>query len=208
MKRFSRLRQLLVGFLWISFGGLVLGSSGCSNSLVVKAEIPPPMVDSLPLVMGVHYDESLRNYTYVEENKDREEWTIDNGAAQVNMFATILPEMFDKVVQVPDINNVGKDQPDLIFSPLIEQFQYSLPRETRINVYEIWIKYNMRVYDTQGELVADWIMTAYGKTPTAFIKSKEKALNEAMVVALRDAGASFSIGFKRVPEIRAWLENH
>ena len=206
MDRISRLcnplRALAVAaFLW--------GLGGCSNSLVVKGDFPAPVVDRLPLVMGVHYDDRLRNYTYVENNKDREDWTIQNGGAQVQLFETILPQMFDKVVPVGAVEPAGGNHPaDLVFSPLIEQFQYSLPRETRVNVYEVWIKYNMRVFNAQGDLVADWIMTAYGKTPSAFIKSKEEALNEAMVVALRDAGASFSLGFKRVPEIRAWLDRH
>lgn len=206
MRKVTRYRPLLQWLITVWLIGSLLG---CSNNLVVKGNFPTPMVDKLPLVLGVHYDDSLKNYVYVEANEDREEWTINNGAAQVKLFSTILPGMFTAVVEVdemgPPINHQGAD---LIFSPLIEQFQYSLPRETRINVYEIWIKYNMRVFTPQGDLVADWIMTAYGKTPTAFIKSKEEALNEAMVVALRDAGASLSIGFGRVPEIRAWLERH
>jgi hypothetical protein len=49
-------------------------------------------------------------------------------------------------------------------------------------------------------------MTAYGKTPTAFLQSDEAAVNLAAVVALRDAGAHFATSFSRVPEVAAWME--
>jgi hypothetical protein len=48
-------------------------------------------------------------------------------------------------------------------------------------------------------------MTAYGKTPTAFLQSDEAAVNLAAVVALRDAGAHFVTSFQRVPEVAQWL---
>jgi hypothetical protein len=50
-------------------------------------------------------------------------------------------------------------------------------------------------------------MTAYGKTPTAFLQSDEAAVNLAAVVALRDAGAHFATSFTRVPEVAAWMES-
>ena len=55
-------------------------------------------------------------------------------------------------------------------------------------------------------LVWNWTMTSYGKTPTAFLRSDEAAVNLAAIVALRDAGANFATGFTRVPEVREWLE--
>jgi len=206
--------------------------AGCSNSLVVEGQFPSPMVDKLPLSLGVHYEDGFRKYVYEEKSEDRSKWTIDSGKAQIELFNTILPAMFNKVVMVdklPEIAITEATDPidevelppaasapqepalsevDLYISPRVDEFQYAMPRETKVNVFEIWIKYNMRVYNSEGQLIADWIMSAYGKTPTAFMKSKEEALNEAVVMALRDIGASLSLGFSRVPEIRAWLEQH
>lgn len=243
--------------------------AGCSNSLVVEGQFPSPMVDKLPLSLGVHYEDEFRQYVYEEKSEDRSKWTIDSGKAQIELFNTILPAMFNEVVMVDELPGVAqafeateafeatpeedtgitddaetetdaspleetesttrsslaenKDTPpmvaelaaadtdkpvDLYISPRVDEFQYAMPRETKVNVFEIWIKYNMRVYDSEGQLIADWIMSAYGKTPTAFMKSKEEALNEAVIMALRDIGASLSLGFSRVPEIRAWLEQH
>lgn len=97
---------------------------------------------------------------------------------------------------------------DLYIVPYIKEFQYSSPKETRLNVYEVWFKYNIKVYDNQRSLIADWIMSSYGKTPTAMLKSKDKAMEQAVVMSLRDLGASLSLGFQRVPEVRDWLASN
>jgi hypothetical protein len=60
-----------------------------------------------------------------------------------------------------------------------------------VKVYEIWMRYGFELVTVSGEPIADWTMTAYGKTPTAFLRSDEAAVNLAGVVALRDAGAHF-----------------
>src|SRR5690606_9414731 len=95
---------------------------------------------------------------------------------------------------------------DLILVPSVEEIQVAMPFETQLKVFEVWLKYNISVYDGQGQPVADWIMTAYGKTPSRFLSSDEDALNQAAVVALRDAGARLLVEFRRVPEIHAWLQ--
>ena len=49
-------------------------------------------------------------------------------------------------------------------------------------------------------------MAAYGKTPTAFLRSDQAAVNLAAVMALRDAGANFATSFTRVPDVAAWMD--
>ena len=186
---------------------LLLLLGGCTNTLVVEGDFPSPRVNQLPITLAVHYDEAFRKHTYEEKSKDRAKWVITSGPAQMDLFNRVLPGMFSEVVEVSEIPP-APGTADLILAPAINEFQYAVPRETKVNVFEVWIKFNLRVYDRDGELVADWILPAYGKTPTAFLKSKEEAMNEAIIVALRDIGASFSLGFTQVPEIRAWLEQH
>ena len=55
------------------------------------------------------------------------------------------------------------------------------------------------------ELLAEWPITAYGKTPTALLQSAEEAVNLAAVVALRDAGAHFVTSFGATPDVAVWL---
>ncbi|MEC9223913.1 MAG: hypothetical protein VYE56_08480, partial [Pseudomonadota bacterium] len=96
---------------------------------------------------------------------------------------------------------------DAVFAPAIEEFQLALPAKTKLDVYEVWIKYNMRLLTAEGDYIADWILTSYGKTPTETFRSVADGINEAAVVALRDLASSFSLSFGQVPEVRDWLSS-
>ncbi len=184
----------------------VLFFSGCANKLTVKGDYPTPIIKKLPYILGVNYDKNFTEYKYVESKKDREEWTINIGQAQTKLFSTVLPAMFNDVVVLNSVTgNTAMQGVDLIFSPILTDFQYNMPSETKVQMFEVWMKFNVRVFESDGEPIADWIMTAYGKTPSLIIQTKETALNEAMNVALRDAGARLSLTFVHVPEVRNWL---
>jgi len=65
----------------------------------------------------------------------------------------------------------------------------------------------MRLLSAEGDYIADWVLTSYGKTPTETFRTVETAINEAAVVALRDLASSFSLSFSQVPEVNDWLNN-
>ena len=83
--------------------------------------------------------------------------------------------------------------------------QFSLPSETKLNLYEVWIKYRIGLYDNRGGHLIDIPLTAYGKTPTEFMLGREKAMQSAMDQALRDAGARLALGFPRDQAVQEWL---
>ncbi|PAJ76176.1 hypothetical protein CJF42_01480 [Pseudoalteromonas sp. NBT06-2] len=182
--------------------------TGCKSTLTVKGQFPTPVVNKLPYTLGVIYDSDFRDYQYTEKDTKRDEWEIEVGEAQLKLFNTVLPAMFTDVVSVTDIKNKQNYSIDIFFKPHVDELQYNVPAETKLNMFEVWIKYNMKVYDNAGLLLADWILTAYGKTPTSFMQSQESALNEAMVIALRDAGAGLTLKFSHIPEIHNWLKKH
>ncbi len=186
---------------------VVLLLSGCATKVEVSGNFPKPIFHQIPLSVGVFYPELFSQYTYQEANEDRSDRTIGIGTAQVQLFRTILPSIFKNVVPVASAKSPNPAQPiDLVLTMAVDDFQYTVPSETRIDMYEVWIKYNLQLFDPQGQLIADWILTAYGKSPTAMMKSEGAAINEAMIVALRDAGAGFAMSFDKVPEIRQWLQ--
>lgn len=185
--------------------------SGCNQSLELKveSEVPTPLVSKIPMSMGVFYGDNFKNYVYTEDSTDRPNWAIESGPSQVALFNQILPSMFRDVREVNSlaVSEAG-DQVNAILVPSIEEMQFSLPRETRLDMYEVWIKYNIRLLETNGDLISEWPITAYGKTETEFMKNREKGLNGAMELALRDAGAKLAIGFPEVMEVKQWLASH
>ena len=181
--------------------------SACGvNNVVVQGSFPTPNISPLPLSVAVFYDPALTEFAYIEYSETgTEEYNIASGQSHVELFNAVLPAMFDEVVVVGSLEEAEMLGVDAIFAPLIEEFQLALPSKTKLDVYEVWIKYNMRLMAADGEYIADWVLTSYGKTPTESMRSAESAINDAAVVALRDLASSFSLSFAQVPEVRDWL---
>lgn len=184
---------------------IALVGCGVSN-VVIEGSFPTPNINKLPLSVAVYYDPALTEFAYIEYSETgSEEYNIASGQSHVELFDAILPAMFDSVVVVNSVEAAAAQGVDAVFAPVIEEFQLALPSKTKLDVYEVWIKYNMRLMTAQGDYIADWVLTSYGKTPTESLRSVEAAINEAAIVALRDLASSFSLSFTQVPEVRDWL---
>ncbi len=195
-------RGKLIGLL---FAAALLASCGVSN-VTIEGSFPTPNISKLPLSVAVYYDDALREFSYLEYSETgQEEFNIASGQSHIQLFNAILPAMFDSVVVVNSMEEAEAIGVDAVFMPLIEEFQLALPEKTKLDVYEVWVKYNMRLVTANGDYIADWVLTSYGKTPTETFRSVEAGINEAAVVALRDLASSFSLTFSQVPEVNDWL---
>ncbi|ALO47566.1 hypothetical protein [Pseudohongiella spirulinae] len=181
--------------------------TACAASTVeVQGSYPSPNVPPLPLTLGVYYSDDLRNYIYTElSDTGKEEYLVAAGNTHMELFNTVLPAMFSQVVVLNNPTEAGARGVDAVFMPQIDEFQLGMPQKTRLDAYEVWIKYNMRMTGADGSYVADWVMTAYGKSTQGNFTSAERGINDAAVAALRDLASNFSISFRAVPDIRDWL---
>jgi hypothetical protein len=190
---------------------LAVASAACTPtvSLTVDSDVPEALVDRYPINVGVYYDESFENYVYKESSEDRGNWSIDSGAEQVELFDQMLESMFLSVRRVDGPPGPGQGI-DAVVSPKIEDMQFAMPKETGFEFYEAWIKYRINLYEPDGKPIADWVVTAYGKaapekSQLIIFENQDASLNEAIGVALRDAGAKISLGFSEIPEVKDWL---
>ena len=191
--------------LTISLISCFLISCGVSN-LVVQGSFPTPNINKIPLSVAVYYDDALTAFSYEENGETgREEINIESGESHIRLFNAVLPAMFEEVIEVEGFDDPNVQGVDAVFAPVIEEFQLALPEKTKLEVYEVWIKYNMRILNSNGVSLADWVVTSYGKTPTETFLSVEDGINDAAIVALRDLASSFSLNFTRVPEVQDWL---
>jgi hypothetical protein len=186
--------------------------TACSSTRVQVSpilEFPTPLVEPLPVNMGVYYPEVFRNFVYDEsqDSQGADDTVIELGKAQVSLFERILPAVFTevRVVERGEPASMRADL-DAILVPQIVDVEYSVPRTSKAKIYEVWIKYQFDLLAPDGSTIANWTMPVYGKTPTAFLKSNEDAINLASLMALRDCGAAFITGFTRVPEVAQWLD--
>ncbi len=176
--------------------------ASCATHIEVTGAFPRAISEQLPINSVLVFDNAFRTYKF--EVYEGKEVSIAVGQTQVDLFTVVANSMFEATTVADAMPTSSKA--DLIVVPNVEDVQISIPYSSQLKVFEVWIKYNLQVFGPDGEPIADWIMTAYGKTPTKFLKSDGEALNQAAIVALRDAGAHFIIGFARVPEISQWLD--
>tara|TARA_B100002049_G_C16031220_1_gene354629 strand:+ start:105 stop:707 length:603 start_codon:yes stop_codon:yes gene_type:complete len=188
---------------------VALSLSGCGvSNVVIEGSFPTPNINKIPVTVAVYYDDAIRGFSYLEYSETgQEEFNIESGQSHIELFNAVLPAMFDRVIVVDNLEDARAEGVDAVFAPAIEEFQLALPAKTKLDVYEVWIKYNMRLLTAEGDYIADWILTSYGKTPTETFRSAADGINEAAVVALRDLASSFSLSFGQVPEVRDWLSS-
>jgi len=172
---------------------------GCSAGKVsVKANIPQPLVSKLPLSGYLSYTDTFKNYQYEENEKGRSLSSLAFGPAQ--------QEMFDRVfTQLLTVSESTNSSLDVIIEPEILDLQYTSPSETKLNLYEVWLRYRVKITDAQDQTLADWVVKGFGKTPSATLKTASSAFNAATNIALRDVGAQLAIGFPKQPAIAELL---
>lgn len=213
IKRITGINRLVVINKNMYFGMVVLlvalALSGCGvSNVVIEGSFPTPNINKIPVTVAVYYDDAIRGFSYLEYSETgQEEFNIESGRSHMELFNAVLPAMFDRVIVVDNLEDARAEGVDAVFAPAIEEFQLALPAKTKLDVYEVWIKYNMRLLTAEGDYIADWILTSYGKTPTETFRSVADGINEAAVVALRDLASSFSLSFGQVPEVRDWLSS-
>lgn len=185
--------------------------SCAASTITITGTYPTPLVRKLPITIGVYYPDELRNFSYTEidDYSGKDQYIINSGMSQMDMFNTVLPALFESVVMLDSLEEAQtRGNLDAIFVPAIEEFQVGLPDKTKLKVFEIWVKYNMRLSQANGDYIADWVMTAYGKSPQESFQSVDAGVKDAAFVALRDLAASFTIGFPDVPEVNDWLRDN
>ena len=221
----SGLEHVRIG-RWVLLLCLTLLGTGCaSRQVVVEGNFPTPLLDPLPITLGVIYPQAFAEHEFFDEAKGRTEtdWLVKTGEAQVTFWDKVFTGMFDEVVHIRDWETVLAHGADIdgVIIPAISDLQYTIPTHTNVKIYEIWMRYEFRLVDISAihqqddgaltvnpdERLAAWPVTAYGKTPTAFLQTDEEAVNLAAVVALRDAGAHFITTFGATPDIAVWLDN-
>lgn len=187
---------------------LLLSACG-AQQITVAGKYPTPLVETLPLKLGLHLKPEFQQHQYHYQPKDSREIELimETGASQTEMITTVTNAMFEQVQIVEEFPVADSSYDvDAVLVPIVESFQHAIPNHTKINVFEIWVRYRFQLLTPGGETIADWYMSSYGKTPSQFMESAEESIRLAAVVAFRDAGANFSLNFSRVPEVKQWLD--
>jgi len=177
----------------------------CSSSVVVQSEFPTPLIEPLPVSMGVILDEELYNYIYAEAIPQQSTWTIDLGDANVALLEPLFASMFLETQTVPAVP-LGPEHAGLdgVLHPTLAKFEFDVPIGQRDQFVEVWMQYNIALYEPDGKLVTEWPVSGYGKAE--LVGKRELAVRRAAIVAMREVGATISTKFASQPDVSYWLE--
>jgi len=194
--------------LWfIALCAMILLGPGCASTLHIDSTFPRPLVESLPLDVGVYYDETLRRFTFEREAGSKSAaWHIELGEAHVRLFDRVFQPLFENLVHVDTLDAAASAMPPvIIMEPSIDEYILMTPMDTSMNDYEVTIRYSLGFHLPSGELIKRWSFSGHGKSRAAMFSNSETVEN-ATVAAMRDAAAWLVIEFNRNPGIEALLQ--
>jgi hypothetical protein len=179
----------------------LLLAAGCSQSLIIPDRVPEPLVESLPLRAGLYYTPAFSAYRHDADPEGQPAWDIALGAAHVGLFDRLGQRLFRDTAHTGSLPT--PDNPaslDVIIEPAIDAFEISLPEQSTSDQYAVWIRYTLRVYGSEGELITTWKLSGYGEAGKNTLKPA-RSMEQATILAMRDAAATISIEFASQPGI-------
>lgn len=102
------------------------------------------------------------------------------------LFTQLFTYMFEKVTILDADEDASLLSLDALIEPSIDAFEFSVPKQTKTEAFAVWIRYRLKVYNSDGTVVANWPVSAYGKSQAG---GGSDALRRAAVLAMRDAAA-------------------
>jgi len=178
---------------------LVLAGCASVTSVTPSTVLPTPVAEPHPGSAVLLLDEQFRG----ERRTPNATTQIDLGAAHSAAFVTIFTALIEQL-SVADVLPESLANGQILIRPRLREVQVAAPSETYLNVYEVWLKYSLQLYNDQLELIDEWFMPAYGKTPDNFMLSRGNAIHRATDTALRDVGAKLLIDFHRIQSLSQW----
>jgi len=175
----------------ISLAGVLLSCLlvGCGSNVVMDAPtIPTPLIEKIPASVGLRMPANFQDFVHEEEIIGREEWSIDLNNSNAALFEQLFGYMFEDVVIVGPEADPKNLAIDALIEPSIDAFEFSVPNQSKTETFAVWIRYRIKVYDDEGDQVANWPVSAYGKSQTESVRGS-KALQRAAILAMRDAAA-------------------
>ncbi|HZF24911.1 MAG TPA: hypothetical protein VEZ88_01525 [Steroidobacteraceae bacterium] len=175
---------------------IATGFAGCGGvNIATESSVPVPLVDPMPVTVGVYYSEDFSKATHAEERWGTD-WKVDLGPYHVHMADKLFAAEFRETVPVTDLKALPANPPfKAIIEPRIEQFSFITPRDTGAKYFAVTIRYRLNVYAPDGTLADSLTFTGYGSNGSGSGMSSTRPMIAATRAAMRDAAAKFLVQF-------------
>ena len=173
----------------IALAAFLTALGACSSQVTVHdPSIPDPVVEKIPVSVAVRFPDVFEHFVHEEQVIDGKKWTVDLARSNALLFTKLFRAMFSDLTVIHDDVD-ARDLPiDALIEPSIDAFEFSVPSQSGTSSFAVWIRYRIKIFDSEGKLFANWPISAYGKSLST-VMGGDDALRRATVLAMRDAAA-------------------
>ena len=150
--------------------------------------IPQPLIDQLQISVAARYPMVFDHFVHEEQVIGKEKWSINLGSSNRLLFTQLFGSMFTDFMVIDENSDASELPIDALIEPTIDAFEFSVPSQSQTDEFAVWIRYRIKIFDSEGVQVANWPIAAYGKSQASTFGGDE-ALRRAAVLAMRDAAA-------------------
>jgi hypothetical protein len=171
---------------------------GCRKEIDPDYRVPPPLVERLPITVGLYYGNEFRD-ARVQSEPIESDFTILAGRANLSLHDHLFSDLFLKVVPLADKFKAPQsiDKLDAIIESEMSAFTYYW------NVYSgsvsVDIEYSYTLYSPDGGKLNQWIAKGYGQSSKGI--GVYNTLDNSIKIAMRDAAARFVVALNEDPLI-------
>src|SRR6476619_913482 len=137
----------------------VIAIVGCTPTrFETTADVPPPLIDKIPVVIGVHLPLEFREKVYEEKREGGGRYTIGLGKAQTAGFMRIMEAMFARVVTVDTPAAAAATDKEIrgVLQPTLDDYAFVTPVDSGTPLYAASLRYTVRLYSPTGQLSESW----------------------------------------------------
>jgi hypothetical protein len=191
----------------ISIAMFSIALYACSTQVSLQdPSIPDPLIEQLPLTVAARYPEQFEHFVHEEQVIGKKKWTIDMGRANSMLFTQLFESMFTDFSVLEAGDDPKNFTFDALIEPTIDAFEFSVPSQSQTDAFAVWIRYRIKIFDQEGNQIANWPISAYGKSLDPGIGGDDEALRRAAVLAMRDAAALVILQMDKATGISALSE--
>jgi hypothetical protein len=206
-KRATRTSGVAPRLRWACWPLLALFMGCGTTEFEARPAIPTPLVEKIPVVVGVYMAPEFREQVYREE-REGADVAIALGKAQSEGFMRLMDAMFLRAVPVTSADAGARTDPGIrgVLEPVLEDVAFVTPTDSGADVYAVSLRYRVNGYKPDGQFTDSWTFTGYGAAKVGnMLGIGTDALQQATQLAMRDAGARLATELREQAIVRGLL---
>ena len=208
----------LVRFLVLITVSLV--ASACTITVEPAPHLDrQPLIEKLPIAVGVYYSDELRDYVHAGSTNMIESWRAAFGPPSIVLFDEILGYTFEEWLPVeskPPLQGSDVDRLAGVIAPRIGLVSAWCP-DRGDGKCTVMVGYSFTLYAMDGSEIATWMVHGdsqrdfwgpqFGFASAVFMQGavNEKYLGDLLEESMAAAGAQFWPEFYDSPGVQRWI---